>query len=233
MKKIIIAALALVMSLPTLAQGYGYGSRYSKTTLIHSYGHESNDIYYGLRLGLGLTNVNSDDRQLDGGSIQAGLNLGAVIGFQLSPDYPVYLESGLMYMEKGGKGTNYLSSSTGTSTLYDSKKFTYSLNYLELPILVKYIYNIDDELSVQPFAGGYLALGIGGKMKNYQDRESVSSFSSNYFKRFDGGLRIGCGIQYQVLYGELAYEYGLANIARDEFMSAHNGAFMVNVGVNF
>jgi len=179
---------------------------------------------------LGLTNVNSDNRSLDGGSIQAGLNIGATIGFQLSPDYPIYIESGLMYMEKGGKGTYYGTSTTSSSY---SKKFTYSLNYLELPVLVKYIYNIDDEFSIQPFAGGYFAVGVAGKMKNYADRESRSSFSSDYFKRFDGGLRIGCGFQYQVLYGELAYEYGLANIARDEFESAHNGAFMINIGVNF
>lgn len=230
MKKIIIAALALVLSLPSFAQGYGYGERHAKSTLSHSYGDGGNSIYYGLRLGLGLTNVNSDNRSLDGGSLQAGLNIGATIGFQLSPDYPIYLESGLMYMEKGGKGTYYGTSSSSNSY---SKKFTYSLNYLELPVLVKYIYNIDDEFSIQPFAGGYFAVGVSGKMKNYADRESKSSFSSDYFKRFDGGLRIGCGFQYQVLYGELGYEYGLANIARDEFESAHNGAFMINVGVNF
>lgn len=233
MKKFIIAALAMALSLPAFSQGYNYGERHSKYELIHSYGSDTHSVYYGLRLGLGLANVNSDNKQLDGGSLQAGLNLGATIGFQLSPDYPVYLESGLMYMEKGGKGTNYSSSTAGNVNTYKSDKFTYSLNYLELPILVKYIYDVDDDLSIQPFAGGYFAIGISGKMKNYADRESKSSFSSDYFKRFDGGLRIGCGIQYQVLYGELAYEYGLANIARDEFESAHNGCFMINVGVNF
>lgn len=232
MKKIIIAALALVLALPTFAQGYGYGNRVSKYELNHSYGSEGNSVYYGLRLGLGLTSVNSDNRELDGGSLQAGLNLGGVIGFQLSPEYPVYLESGLMYMEKGGKGTNYTTSATNTTT-YKAGKFTYSLNYLELPILVKYVYDVDGEMSIQPFVGGYFAVGISGKMKNYANRESKSSFSSDYFKRFDGGLRLGCGFQYQVLYGEVAYEYGLANIARDEFESAHNGDFMINIGVNF
>lgn len=229
MKKLIIAALALVMALPTFAQGYGM--HHNKYELIHSYayGEGNHQIYYGLRLGLGFTNVNSDNMELDGGSMQTGINLGGIIGFQLSPDYPVYLESGLMYMEKGGKGTNY----SKESSSIDKKKFTYSLNYLELPVLVKYIYDIDDEMSIQPFAGGYFAVGVSGKMKNYADRESKSSFSSDYFKRFDGGLRIGCGFQYQVLYGEVAYEYGLANIARDEFESAHNGDFMINVGVNF
>lgn len=232
MKKIIIAALALVLALPTFAQSYGYGNRHSKYELIHSYGNEGNNIYYGLRLGLGLTSVNSDDSKLDGGSLQAGLNIGGVIGYQLSADYPVYLESGLMYIEKGGKGTNYTKTEPTTSS-YKADKFTYSLNYIELPILVKYVYDIDDEMSIQPFAGGYFAVGVSGKMKNYGEKKSESSFSSEYFKRFDGGLRIGCGFQYQVLYGEVAYEYGLANIARDEFESAHNGDFMINIGVNF
>lgn len=229
MKKIIIAALALVLSLPSFAQGYGYGERHAKSTLSHSYGDGGNSIYYGLRLGLGLTTVNSEDNGLDGGSIQAGLNVGATIGFQLSPDYPIYLESGLMYMEKGGKGTYY-----GDDATYKTRKVTYSLNYLELPVLVKYIYAIDDEMSIQPFAGGYFALGVSGKVKNFATRtEPESSFSDDFFKRFDGGLRLGCGFQYQVLYGELAYEYGLANIAHGYFNSAHNSAFMINVGVNF
>lgn len=219
MKKrtLLLAMLCTVMALPTFAQygASGYGRPFE-----NSYS-DDHSVYYGLRLGLALATVNSDDEQLDGGGMQAGLNIGGIIGFQLSPDTPVYLESGLSYTEKGGKGYN------------QGKKFTYDLNYLELPILVKYIYEIDDELSVQPFGGGYLALGVSGKVKNYADREAQSSFSQSYFKRFDGGLRIGCGIQYQLLYADLAYEFGLSNICHSDFESSHNGCMYITAGVNF
>lgn len=193
----------------------------------HEYRRPSNSftdehyVYYGLRLGLAVASVNSDDAQLNGSSAQAGLNVGAVIGFQLAQDFPVFLESGLFYTQKGGKGN------------FEGKKFTYDLNYLEVPILVKYKYSLDDDLSIQPFAGGYLALGVSGKVKDYGERSTCSSFSDDFFKRFDGGLRIGCGLEYQMLYVDAAYEFGLANICHSDFESSHNGCFYLNAGVNF
>lgn len=217
MKKTAMTLLALTLMMPAMAQRYG--QEYGKT--VSSSFTEDHSIYYGLRLGLALATVNSDDARLDGGSCQAGLNLGGVIGFQLSPVYPVYLESGLTYTEKGGKG------------YVEGKKFTYSLNYLEMPIIAKYRYELDSDISVQPFAGGYVAMGVGGKVKDYGERTTTSSFSSNFFERFDGGLRLGCGFEYELIYAEAAYDLGLTNISHDDFESSRNRCFYINIGVNF
>ncbi|MDE6354685.1 MAG: PorT family protein [Prevotella sp.] len=217
MKRLMFTIASIIMTLPMLAQYDAYGRTQAS---MPGYADERN-IYYGLRLGMGISTVNSDDSDLDGGSSQTGLNLGAVAGFQLSPSAPVYLETGLFYTEKGGKG------------YVDNSKFTYDLNYLEIPIIVKYRYSIDDSFSVQPFAGGYIAFGVGGKVKNYSERETSSSFSENYFKRFDGGLKIGCGAEYQMIYAELAYDWGLANICHSDFDTSRTGCFYINCGVNF
>ena len=209
--------VAVALALPLNAQTNRHiGTRVE--TIRHN-NHQS-ATYYGLRLGLGLAAVHSDDDRLEGDA-QAGLNIGVVAGFQLVPTSPVYIEAGLNYVEKGGKGN------------YQNKKFTYSLNYIELPAVVKYIVDLDGDISVQPFLGGYLACGVGGKVKDYGERASFSSYDDNYFQRFDGGLRLGCGVQYDVLYGELAYDLGLANVSNDAFDTAHNGCFYINVGVNF
>lgn len=209
--------LSLTLMTPAMAQRYGqeYGRPAGSSFT------DDHNIYYGLRLGLALATVNSDDARLDGGSCQTGLNLGGIIGFQLSPVSPVYLESGLTYTEKGGRG------------YVDGKKFTYSLNYLEMPIVAKYRYEVDTDMSIQPFIGGYVAMGVGGKVKNFGDRTTTSSFSSNFFKRFDGGLRLGCGFEYELIYAEAAYDLGLANISHDDFESSHNRCFYLNIGVNF
>lgn len=217
MKRLIYAMLSIVLALPAMAQGYG---RQYNAPVRHHFGSEHN-VYYGLRLGLALATVNSDDAMLDGGSMQSGLNLGGIIGFQLSPQSPVFLESGLLYTEKGGKGT------------YQGAKFTYSLNYFEMPIVVKYKYELEPDVTLQPFAGGYLAMGIGGKIKDYKEKASMSSFSADFFKRFDGGLRLGVGLEYQMLYAEMAYDLGLANICHSDFDTSHNSCFSINVGVNF
>ena len=134
---------------------------------------------------------------------------------------PLYFETGLYYTEKGGKGN------------YDGKKFTYNLNYLEVPLLMKYAIPLDYRSCVQPFVGGYLACGVSGQIKDYGNRQAFSSFDNDAFKRFDGGLRIGCGIQYDIAYAEAAYEFGLANICNDAFDTSHNRCFYLNVGVNF
>ncbi len=73
----------------------------------------------------------------------------------------------------------------------------------------------------------------GGKIKNYGDRVAISSFSSDCFKRLDGGLRLGCGMAYDLFYADLTYDIGLANICHDEFDSSHNGCLTLSIGVNF
>lgn len=126
-----------------------------------------------------------------------------------------------MYVEKGGKN------------LYDGKKKTYSLRYLELPIVVKYGFQVNEHFSVQPLAGGYFALGIGGKIKEYADLKVMHSFSKHKFKHFDGGLRFGCGVTYDLFYADLTYDLGLANICHDEFDTSHNRSLSLSFGVNF
>lgn len=90
---------------------------------------------------------------------------------------------------------------------------------------------MDDDLYLQPFFGGYLSVGITGKMKNYGTRESESVFDN--MKRFDGGLRAGCGPEYKMMYVEVGYDLGLANIAKDEFDNTKTRCFFVNLGINF
>lgn len=211
MKKLILSIMTIVLSIPAMAQSNMTTEDYKKEYL----------YYYGLRLGMNLSTVSSDDSDLDGGSIQAGLNIGFLAGFQLSPLAPVYLESGLFYTEKGGKGKN------------KGEKVTFDLNYLQVPIVIKYKFDVDGDLSVHPFAGGYLSYGIGGRIKYYKQEVKKRAFCEDNFKRFDGGIRLGCGFEYQILYGEMAYDLGIANIGHDDFGSSKNGCFTINFGVNF
>ena len=217
MKKIVLSLLTAILFAATAsAQSWRTQGRDSRSS---SKGY--NDFYYGLRLGLGISTVNSDDALLDAPGSRTGLNLGAVAGLQLSPRTPVYLESGLCYSEKGGKYTR------------NNCDLKYNLNYLKVPIVVKYAIELDYDISVVPHLGGYLAHGISGKIKDYNTRESWSAFCKSNFRHFDGGLIFGCGVSYDVLYAEINYELGLANISHDDFAKAHNGTFNLNIGVNF
>lgn len=227
-KQILTTAIAaMALSINTQAQTYGnrtYNARtgqfeYSRDGRAHQF--NIGDLYYGLRMGLSFATVNSDDKALDGGSSRTGLDLGVVLGYALAKDVPVFLETGVFYKEKGGHST------------YDGKKMTYNLNYIQVPLVVKYSYVVDRSFSIQPYGGGYLAYGIGGKIKNYGDRQAFSSYSNNCFRHFDGGLRLGCGVGYNLFYADISYDIGIANVCRDEFDTSHNRCFTIDVGVNF
>lgn len=225
MKKIVFIMMAMLMAvIPSTAQNYKHSKYYNQKTghLDYGFNNKGTDTYYGIRIGPGFSYVTSDDSRLDGGDWQTGLNVGVVAGFPLTYSDPLYLETGLYYIEKGGK-----------KSLGGGKKMTYDLNYLEIPVVVKYKYEIDDDLTIEPFAGGYFAAGVGGKIKNFAEREAQSSFRSDNFRRLDGGLRIGCGIGYDMFYADLTYDIGLANICHDTFDKARNRAVMLNFGVNF
>lgn len=214
-KYIIVALLSAIAVLPIQAQRRGglFGGGYS-----HGYGYREN--YFGLRVGPVFTGVHSDDSRLDLNA-QTGLNIGCALGFNMASSMPLYLETGLYYVEKGGKKGS------------DNSKITCDLNYLQVPLVVKYVYEFDRDMSLQPFLGFYGALGVGGKYKTYDEDRAYSSFDDDYFRRLDAGIRIGCGFGFNMFYADLTYDLGLANISHDDFDSATNGAFYVTMGVNF
>lgn len=231
MKRLItLAFLVLALVMPATAQSY-YESRYYNRCsgkLDYGVGNswlDSGDMYYGLRIGPSFSKVNSDDAELDGGNWQTGLNLSVIMGIPLTSEMPLYIETGLSYTEKGGKKK--------VTSLEGKKKMTYDLNYLEIPIVLKYIYDIDGHFTVQPYFGGYLACGISGKIKNYGERKAFNSFSDDAFQRFDGGLRFGIGAGYEMFYADLAFDLGLSNICHDMFDTSHNRSLKLNFGVNF
>ena len=106
--RLILAALTIMMVVPAQAQYRGYNSRYGRTTYnrpaSRNYSYSAPYTYYGFRVGLNGATVNSDDKFLDGGSMQSGLNVGFNVGVLLTQTAPLFFETGLQYTEKGGKG---------------------------------------------------------------------------------------------------------------------------------
>ena len=225
-KTLLLSLLCMIIAMPAMAQpGYRYGRGYNPR--IQTVGRHGNEFiawhsyYVGLRVGLNASHVSSESPLLDGSSMKSGLNIGIAAGTQLTYRAPLFIESGLYYSQKGGK------SDSGNG------KFTYDLNYLEVPVLIKYKHFVGNQTSIQPYAGGYLAVATDGQIKNYGTRTAFSSFDNGYFNRFDGGLKIGCGVGYNMLYLDASYDIGLANIGQDNFDDTHNGCFTINLGVNF
>ena len=106
-------------------------------------------------------------------------------------------------------------------------------------MLIKYGIQASDDIAVLPFVGPTFRYGLfGGKWKT-EGEGKVNSFGGDRFKRADMGIKLGCGAEYNKLYLELGYEFGIINIAGWKAAngiddgSSHNGNFFVNLGVNF
>ncbi|MBR5657473.1 MAG: outer membrane beta-barrel protein [Prevotella sp.] len=203
MKKILTVIVALVMAVPMSAQYYRGGSSIDKSNL-----------YYGARFGLTMANTSGD---IDLGT-KSGMTLAGVIGMQVSSVTPLFIESGLYYTQRGGKGT------------HEDQKWDSNLNYLELPFLIKYGIKTNSDFALLPFVGPYFSYAMSGKTK--KDGVKHSSFVNNAFHHPDMGFKVGCGVEYNMVYLEAGFQIGVADIS-DTDESTHGNAFFVNFGVNF
>lgn len=228
MKKILTALLLMIMSVGTMS-AQRLGGQYIPHRL------DEYDLYYGFRIGYNASSLrfSTDAISTDGLS---GMNLGFIAGFPLG-NSSVIFEPGILYTVKGGKVKD------------QTVKSEVRMHQFEIPIVLKYDLTLPTmaDMSVQPFFGGFFGFGLGGELKrdNLGDRAKLKTYSDR-FKRFDAGLRMGCGLNIEFFYVELAYDLGLANLGNDTKAfcdvypsysdwddKARSGNFSINFGVNF
>lgn len=164
---------------------------------------DKENVYYGIRFGGTVASISGD---LSIGS-KVGLTLGGVLGLRLSTSTPVFLESGLYYTQRGAKEGD----------------FEVTHNNLEIPIVVKYGFKATDEIALLPFFGPYFAYAVNKEQKGDLDRVN----------RKNMGFKLGCGAEFNKLYAELGYQFGVTNIWDSDDISGHNNALFLNFGVNF
>lgn len=204
MKKLFLAILAALTTATASAQ-YNTGD----VSIAES------TVYYGGRIGIDFASLTGDDTS--GFSMRTGFNLGVIMGVHISESTPICIETGVYYTERGAKLKK------------GDYKQTTSLGYLELPVLVKYGFDIGSGMAVLPYIGPYFSLGVGGKIKD--NVESVNSFADTY-RRFDMGFKFGCGLEWNHLYLEAGYQLGVANIAQESVRTNHGNAIYINFGIN-
>ena len=205
MKKIFTAIVAMVLAAPAFAQFSSGGFELDKQNL-----------YYGVRLGMTVADLGGDAET----DSKVGMTLGGVVGLRVSQSTPLFLESGLYYTERGAKDVGY--------------------SNLEIPLLIKYGIKATDDIAILPFVGPYFARACWGKTKTYDDETGktvkIGTFDEKKWdglKRANMGLKLGCGLEFNKLYVEAGYQFGLSNITKHDDFSVHSNALFLNVGVNF
>jgi len=230
MKKVLVAITALFCSLTSFAQ-YSSGG----------FSLDEENLYWGVRFGVTGASLGGD---LDLG-MKTGMTLGGVVGLRASDSTPVFIESGLYYTERGGKSGDMVvpEGQPLAAGTYSVSRVGY--NCLEIPLLIKYGIKATDDIAVLPFTGPVFSYAFNGKTKQKtagsNGYENPGTFdekkaATGGLKRANMGWKLGCGAEYNKLYLEVGYMFGITNVCKDKFdqdWSSHSNALFVNIGVNF
>jgi hypothetical protein len=179
--------------------------------------------------GLNLANITkTNSGQTEKNNILPSFNAGILARFDLSET--VDLESGLLLTGRGSKAETYFNGGA------DYVKAKFNPLYVELPLNLIVKIPLDKTSGIFFNAGPYVAVGVGGKSKTESKFGPLSSSSSssikfsnddpftsqqddaayNKLKRFDFGVNVGGGFQFEHLLLKVNYGLGFAKINSTE-----------------
>lgn len=181
----------------------------------------------GVRAGVNVStcDISIEDVRINTGS-RAGFHFAVTDQILLHRSLPLYLETGIGFSSRGGRAA---------AEIYgDIYNMTMRPFYMQVPLLVNYHFHIRDLLTIQPFAGLYYGLGIGGKVKVGDEKGDIFGDEGG-LKRSDLGVRLGAGVVWKRIYFGLGYDIGCLNLVKesDGEGTMRNNCFTISVGYNF
>ncbi len=193
-------------------------------------------VIVGVRGGLVVSGKHGGNSS----TTKTGFDIGLTLDFRLADK--LYLLTGLDYTVKGGKtkdGNEWEMSD-------ENGKYRGSMNenpaYLQLPFRLGYKFPIVEDFYIMPYAGPYIAYGLGGKTKytyRYIDTDKVAydkrpTFDGNV-NRFDYGVGFGVSTEYKQFVLGFEYDLGLQRFAKKEagYSDDKNKNFAVTLGYKF
>ncbi len=171
----------------------------------------SQDI--GIKTGLNLSNIKFKDNEIYENRINPTFQGGLLADFRISEQYSI--ETGLNFSSKGYR-LSFLGNSSSNIKIH--QKFV--LNYIELPITLKYGVKVGENKIYGQF-GPYLGFGLYGKVKYSvidgldieRWKDDLDWGSNKYpYQKLDFGLVGGFGFERGPIQIGLTYTYGLSNI---------------------
>lgn len=178
---------------------------------------ESGRVRFGPVVGMNISTTNLSASHAP----VIGFNAGALVSYGL--DSGMYLQSGLIFSQKGVKWT------------YDGDRC--NPGYIDLPINFGYEYAFDENFSIIGEAGLYAGVGVSGKYRdgygnswNYWKTE----FSTGYPNRFELGIGVSVGVEmFRGLQVRLGYNTGLTRMARGSNSARSFDTFTIGVAYMF
>jgi len=179
------------------------------------------NIRFGAKAGVNLASINGDET--DDFDMRTSFHVGAVVEIPLSDKFSVQPE--LLYSSQGAKSE--------FSELDVTGDYKFKLDYLNVPIMMKYYVTEGLSLEAGPQIGILLAANTELEVGDVSEEEDVKEF----MKDIDFGLNFGAGYQLENgLNFSARYNLGLSNIIdveESDDSKIHNGVIQVSVGFFF
>ena len=175
------------------------------------------DLGFIVKGGIGISNFTGDLN----GSTLFSWKMGVTGDFAVS-DF-LGIQPGLMFTRKG------------TSDPENIGDATVNAYYLEVPVMAAYRIPLPRTMLLLN-AGPYLACGVGGKTKIDMPEGGtyeVDTFGSEGLKRFDFGMGLGIGFDFEHITAGIEADFGFLNVADSPRAKARNMSAHITVGYRF
>ncbi len=186
------------------------------------------DLRFGATVGLNFSTLNGKDASALGSNLSSknGLYIGGFVNYPLNEMFAIQPE--LAFTMKGatrsGGGVNE----------------TWTYNYIEIPVLVKYYIPISGSENILPdiYAGPSFAFNIAASNDVTQGNQTLTTDIKDQTKGFDLGLAFGGGVGFKIasslLDFSLRYTLGLNTIDNSgNNLTITNGVFALVAGYTF
>jgi len=195
-----------------------------------------------LKAGGSLANVGSIIETKNKPGIVAGL------AFEIPLSSRFSIQPELLFHQKGFKEDGSLEESDPYQTYFVDFKSSFTLNYLELPVLVKYkfgIFYVNGGSSISYGIGGKYSLSpdggstLKGKMKFGHNSTTLSNEDTDFYieNALDLGLQVGGGVKiFKRIIIDARYGFGLSSpYDKNDMVSfkkdkSHNRSFQLTLG---
>lgn len=193
------------------------------------------EIKFGAKVGLNISTLTGD---VEDAESLIGLHLGGFTEIKLSEKFAFQPE--LLYSMQGAKNENSESEVIGANTYTYTEENKIKLDYLNVPLLMKYF--ATKELFIE--AGPQIGFLMSAK-NEYKETETYIGVTETFseerdikenFKSFDFGFNFGLGYEFtQNIFASARYNVGLSDINDMEGsdVKIQNGIFQFSVGYKF
>ena len=177
----------------------------------------------GGQIGLNFATLGGNDSP-DGSSSRTGILLGGFFAYNFAPFFTLQPE--ILYSAKGASGAT------------QGINYTFSFNYIEVPVLLKFLIPLapGTPVNINVYAGPDFGFNIASSLNESAGGQTQDIDESNNTSGFDFNIMFGGGVGFKVgvtnLFVDLRYSLGLGSAATNA-IDLKNRVFALSVGAGF